>query len=50
MRSSCKRLTTIARLAVTTLAALAIVTPASAQLGGLKKRAKEKAGQEASRG
>ena len=46
MRSSCKRLTTIARLAVTTLAALAIVTPASAQLGGLKKRAKEKAGQE----
>jgi hypothetical protein len=31
---------------VATLVALAIATPASAQFGGLKKRAKEKAGQE----
>jgi hypothetical protein len=37
----------IARLAVITLAALAIATPASAQFGGLKKRIKAKAGQEA---
>jgi hypothetical protein len=36
----------IARLAVVTLAALAIATPASAQIGGLKKKLKEKAGQE----
>ncbi len=36
----------IVRLAVTLLAVLAIATPASAQFGGLKKRAKEKAGQE----
>lgn len=37
----------IARLAVITLAALAIATPASAQFGGLKKKVKAKAGQEA---
>ena len=37
----------IARLAVATLAALAIATPASAQFGGLKKKAKATAGQEA---
>jgi hypothetical protein len=37
----------IARLAVITLAALAIATPASAQFGGLKKKIKAKAGQEA---
>jgi hypothetical protein len=36
----------IARLAVVTLAAIAIATPASAQIGGLKKKLKEKAGQE----
>ncbi len=38
---------TIARLAVITLAALAIATPAAAQFGGLKKKVKAKAGQEA---
>ncbi len=37
----------IARLAVIALAALAIATPASAQFGGLKKKIKAKAGQEA---
>ncbi|MEO8089121.1 MAG: hypothetical protein ABI703_02360 [Gemmatimonadales bacterium] len=37
----------IARLAVIALAALAIATPASAQFGGLKKKVKAKAGQEA---
>lgn len=37
----------IARLAVITLAALALVSPASAQFGGLKKKIKAKAGQEA---
>jgi hypothetical protein len=37
----------IARLAVTTLAVLAIATPASAQFGGLKKKAKATASQEA---
>jgi len=37
----------IARLAVITLAAIAIATPASAQFGGLKKKVKAKAGQEA---
>lgn len=37
----------IARLAVTLLAALVLATPASAQFGGLKKRVKAKAGQEA---
>jgi len=37
----------IARLAVITLTALAIATPASAQFGGLKKKLKAKAGQEA---
>jgi len=37
----------IARLAVMALAALAIATPASAQFGGLKKKAKATAGQEA---
>jgi hypothetical protein len=37
----------IARLAVITLAALAIATPASAQFGGLKKKLKAKAQQEA---
>ncbi len=36
----------IARFAVATLAALVIATPASAQFGGLTKKAKEKAGQE----
>lgn len=46
MRSSCKRPAAIARVAMATLAVLAIATPASGQLGGLKKRAKEKAGQE----
>ena len=37
----------IARLAVMALAALAIATPASAQFGGLKKKAEAAAGQEA---
>ena len=37
----------IARLAVITLAALALASPASAQFGGLKKKIKAKAGQEA---
>jgi hypothetical protein len=37
----------IARLAVATLVALAIATPASAQFGGLKKKIKAKAQQEA---
>ncbi|MEA2725384.1 MAG: hypothetical protein QOH59_3155 [Gemmatimonadales bacterium] len=37
----------LARLAVIALAALAIATPASAQFGGLKKKVKAKAGQEA---
>src|SRR5882724_3495416 len=46
MRSPYRRLTAIARLAVTMLAALAIATPATAQVGGLTKRVKEKAGQE----
>lgn len=36
----------IARLAVLTLAAIAIATPASAQFGGLNKKLKPKAGQE----
>jgi hypothetical protein len=36
----------ITRLALVTLVALAIATPASAQIGGLKKKLKEKAGQE----
>ena len=36
----------IARLTVAMLVALAIATPASAQVGGLTKRVKEKAGQE----
>jgi hypothetical protein len=36
----------IVRLAVVTLAAFAIATPASAQFGGLKKRVKAKTGQE----
>ena len=46
MRSPYRRLATIARLAAAALAALAIATPASAQVGGLTKRVKEKAGQE----
>lgn len=37
----------LARLAVITLAALALASPASAQFGGLKKKIKAKAGQEA---
>jgi hypothetical protein len=47
MRSPSKRLTAIARLAVATFVSLAIATPTSAQVGGLTKRVKEKAGQEA---
>jgi hypothetical protein len=45
MRSTCKA-AAIAQLAVATLVAVAIATPASAQFGGLTKRVKEKAGQE----
>jgi hypothetical protein len=45
MRSSCA-LVGITRLAVATLVALAIATPATAQFGGLKKRVKAKTGQE----
>jgi len=47
MRSPSWQLAAIARLAVATLVALAIATPASAQFGGLKKKIKAKAQQEA---
>ena len=46
MRSPCRRFAVITRLVIATLAALAVATPASAQLGGLKKRVKAKTGQE----
>jgi hypothetical protein len=46
MRSSHGQLATVARLTLVTVIALAIATPASAQFGGLKKRAKAAAGQE----
>jgi hypothetical protein len=47
MRNLNVRLAAVIRLAVATLAVVAIATPASAQFGGLKKRVKAKAGQEA---
>jgi len=46
MRSSQRRLATMARFTVITLVAFAMATPASAQFGGLKKRVKAQAGQE----
>lgn len=49
MRSSYDRLTAIVRLTLATFAALAIASPATAQVGGLTKRVKEKAGQEVDR-
>jgi hypothetical protein len=47
MRSPYRQLAAIARLVATTLVALTIATPASAQVGGFTKRVKGKAGQEA---
>ena len=47
MRNAPRRPAAVAWLAVATLAALAVATPASAQFGGLKKKIKAKAGQEA---
>jgi hypothetical protein len=47
MRTPYRRLAAIAPLAVATLVALMIATPASAQFGGLKKKLKAKVGQEA---
>jgi hypothetical protein len=46
MWSSYRRPIAITRLAMVTLTALTIATPATAQFGGLKKKLKEKAGQE----
>jgi hypothetical protein len=47
MPSPQRRLLPLVRLAATTLVALALATPASAQFGGLKKRAKAKAAEQA---
>lgn len=47
MRSPYRRLAALARLATITLVAMAVATPASAQFGGLKKKIKAKAVQEA---
>ncbi len=47
MSSPYRPVITVTRLAVATIVALTIATPASAQFGGLKKRVKAKAGQEA---
>jgi hypothetical protein len=47
MPSPQRRLLSLVRLAATTLVALALATPASAQFGGLKKRAKAKAAEQA---
>ena len=46
MRNPCERLAAVARLALAALVALAIASPASAQLGGLKKKLKGAAAQE----